>query len=96
MDWKNIANKAIRKIAQNTTGNYRGTFHRIYGQIEFQTGLDLEVMEEEYKNFLEGTGVRKTEIRKVSKLDIVQGSTVLRPLFEQTVNDLYKEYVIRR
>ena len=96
MDWKRIANKAIRKIAKNTTGNFRATFHAVYGQLEFISGYDLEKAEDEYKDFLENAGAGKTEVRKVSKLDVVQGSTVLKPLFEETVNSLYQEYVIQR
>jgi hypothetical protein len=95
MTWKEKAHKSITMIANcSEHKNYRGTYHMIYGVVEFQCGIDLEELEEQYKTWLESQGAKRKEVDKACKLDIVYNTPEAREVFEREVVRLFKSHVI--
>lgn len=90
-DWRNWVNQQINSIAFRNK-NYREIRKQSYDILENRARCRLDVRLNNLKDRLEQAGAKKSKIKQVNKLDVIEEEPRLKEIYTMVVEKLFIKY----
>lgn len=90
-NWRDETNKKFNRIQKNCGAQFSYLRNEMYKALEQRAGCDLNTRLRNLQSRMNDKGCTKTEISKISKMDVIEQDKKLREIFSKIVT----EYEIR-
>ena len=95
-NWKKDIRVAVGSLSVKISGDYsmmQELYEQIYALLEDRAGADLEARLRNRRKRMELNGSTKTDIRKISRLDIIEDDKKLKEIFTSILREMSAKYI---
>ena len=93
-DWRQSMNAKMRGICQEHELSYLTFYHDLYEELENLARVNLQARLTRLRTRLQGQGATKTACKAMTKLEVIERDTKLRPIFEGIVRKYQVKYAV--
>ncbi len=93
-NWRKDITAKINKLVDKTTGDHKQVRNDLYKQLETKAGCNLSKRLDNAHYRLFSQGKSKTEINKITKLDVIEGDKHLKEIFTTIVKEMYIKHCV--
>jgi len=91
-DWRQSMNAKMRGICQEHELSYLTFYHDLYEELENLARVNLQARLTRLRTRLQGQGATKTACKAMTKLEVIERDTKLKPIFEGIVRKYQVKY----
>ena len=93
-DWRQSMNAKMRGICQEHELSYLTFYHDLYEELENLARVNLQARLTRLRTRLQGQGATKTACKAMTKLEVIERDTKLKPIFEGIVRKYQVKYAV--
>lgn len=93
-DWRQAMNSKMRGICQEYELSYLTFYHDLYEELENLARVDLRARLARLRTRLQAQGATKTACKAITKLEVIERDSKLKPIFEGIVRKHQAKYAV--